>query len=276
VTAAQATAAPLLAQTRVGSGRPLVLLHALGTDRHMWDPVIERLAAERDVIALDMPGFGESPTVAALARDGCSAADVASAGADAPVTPAGIAAAVHAHLVALGLDRPHVAGNSLGGWVALELALAGHARSVTAIAPAGMWAQPLMPQRSPARALAGALSPVLPALLRSERGRRAALAGTTAHPERIPYAAALQLVRAYAHAPGFEAANAGMRAGRFTGLDRISVPLTLAWPDHDRLVARPRAVPASAREFVLRDCGHMPTWDDPEQVATVLLRGSSA
>jgi pimeloyl-ACP methyl ester carboxylesterase len=277
VTAAQATAAPLLAQTRVGSGPPLVLLHALGTDRHMWDPVLERLAAERDVIALDMPGFGESPTVAALARDGFSAADVASAArADAPVTPAGIAAAVHAHLVALGLDRPHVAGNSLGGWVALELALAGHARSVTAIAPAGMWAQPLMPKRSPARALAGALSPILPTLLRSERGRRAALAGTTAHPERIPYDAALQLVRAYAHAPGFEAANAGMRAGRFTGLDRISVPLTLAWPDHDRLVARPRSVPASAREFVLRDCGHMPTWDDPEQVATVLLRGSSA
>jgi pimeloyl-ACP methyl ester carboxylesterase len=246
----------------------------------MWDPVIERLAAERDVIALDMPGFGESPTVAALADDGLP---VSPAGhgllplaADAPVTPADLSVAVHAHLSAVGLDRPHVAGNSLGGWVALELALAGHARSVTAIAPAGMWAQPLMPKRSPARALAGALSPVLPTLLRSERGRRAALAGTTAHPERIPYAAALQLVRAYANAPGFRAANAGMRANRFTGLDRISVPLTLAWPDHDRLVARPRSVPASAREFVLRDCGHMPTWDDPEQVAAVLLRGSSA
>jgi pimeloyl-ACP methyl ester carboxylesterase len=266
VTAAQATAAPLLAQTRAGSGPPLVLLHALGTDRHMWDPVLERLAAEREVIALDMPGFGESPTVAALARAATAAVRV---------TPADLAAAVHAHLSALGLDRPHVAGNSLGGWVALELALAGHARSVTAIAPAGMWAQPLLPKRSPARALAGALSPVLPTLLRSARGRRVALAGTTAHPERIPYAAALQLVRAYANAPGFEAANAGMRANRFTGLDRISVPLTLAWPDHDRLVGRPRSVPATAREFVVRDCGHMPTWDDPEQVAAVLLRGSS-
>jgi pimeloyl-ACP methyl ester carboxylesterase len=283
VTAAQAAARPLLAQTRVGSGPPLVLLHALGTDRHMWDPVLERLAAERDVIALDMPGFGESPTVAALARRAAAAAPAAPADhapatrADAaPVTPADLAAAVHAHLAALGLDRPHVAGNSLGGWVALELALAGRSRSVTAIAPAGMWAQPLLPKRSPARALARAVSPILPALLRSERGRRAALAGTTAHPERIPYAAALQLVRAYANAPGFEAANAGMRAGRFTGLDRISVALALAWPEHDRLVARPHSVPATAREFVLRDCGHMPTWDDPEQVAAVLLRGSGA
>jgi pimeloyl-ACP methyl ester carboxylesterase len=55
----------------------------------------------------------------------------------------------------------------------------------------------------------------------------------------------------------------------------ISAPLTLAWPDHDRLVARPSAVPATAREVVLRDCGHMPTWDDPEQVAAVLLEGSA-
>jgi pimeloyl-ACP methyl ester carboxylesterase len=264
----------LITQTRVGSGPPLVLLHALGTDRHMWDPVLDRLAAEREVFALDMPGFGESPTVAALAATNGAAS--AARTDDAPVTPADLAAAIHAHLAALGLDRPHVAGNSLGGWVALELALAGHARSVTAIAPAGMWAQPLAPKRSSARALAGTLSPLLPTLLRSERGRRAALAGTTVHPERIPYAAALQLVRAYATAPGFEAANSGMRANRFIGLDRISVPLTLAWPDHDRLVARPRSVPASAREVVLRDCGHMPTWDDPEQVAAVLLRGSGA
>ena len=47
--------------TRTGSGEPLVLLHALGTDRHMWDPVIERLSDEREVFAVDMPGFGESP-----------------------------------------------------------------------------------------------------------------------------------------------------------------------------------------------------------------------
>jgi pimeloyl-ACP methyl ester carboxylesterase len=269
MTAAAARTAPLLAQTRVGSGPPLVLLHALGTDRHMWDPVLERLSAEREVIALDMPGFGESPTMASLTRR----AGLAAAGG--AVTPSELAAAVHAHLSALGLDRPHVAGNSLGGWVALELALAGHARSVTAIAPAGLWPEPLMPKRSTARGLARAARPFLPVLMRGERGRRIALAGTTVHPERIPRAAAIALVRSYADAPGFEAANAGMRAGRFTGLADIDVPLTLAWPEHDRLVGRPRVVPATAREFRLAGCGHMPTWDDPDQVADVLLKGSS-
>jgi len=247
----------VIAHTRRGSGPPLVLIHALGTDRHMWDPVLDRLAAERDVIAVDMPGFGESAL-----RD--------------PAAPHDLARAIHAHALALGLDRPHVAGNSLGGWVALELARAGHAQSVTAIAPAGLWAQPLMPKRSTARALARVLGPVMPTLLRSERGRRTALGGTIAHPERVPYEAALQLVRAYADAPGFEAVNAGMRADRFTGLAEIRVPLTLAWAEHDRLVAPPRDVPGTARQFVLRGCGHMPTWDDPEQVAEVLLAGSQS
>jgi pimeloyl-ACP methyl ester carboxylesterase len=245
----------------------------------MWDPVLDRLADDRDVIAIDMPGFGDSPPLAATAaphgavpwRD-----DTVVSGQGARATPKLLARAIHAHLLALGLERPHVAGNSLGGWVALELALAGHARSVTAIAPAGLWAQPLMPRRSTARLVARALRPVLPALLRSERGKRAALGATLAHPERVPFDAALALVRSYASAPGFEAANAGMRSGRFDGLERIRVPLTLAWPELDRLVARPRNVPAAAREFVLRGCGHMPTWDDPAQVAGVLRAGSQS
>jgi pimeloyl-ACP methyl ester carboxylesterase len=117
---------------------------------------------------------------------------------------------------------------------------------------------------------------LLPALLARERGRRLALAGTIVHPERVPAAAALRLVRAYADAPGFEAANDAMRASRFTGLAEIEVPLTLAWAEHDRLVGRPRSVPASAREFALPGCGHLPTWDDPARVADVLLAGSSA
>jgi pimeloyl-ACP methyl ester carboxylesterase len=236
--------------TRTGSGEPLVLLHALGLDRHMWDPVVERLASEREVYAVDMPGFGAS----------------------APIDPAAPADLARAIGDALGLDRPHVAGNSLGGWVALELARAGRARSVTAIAPAGLWTQPLAPKRATAHRAARALRPALPLLLR--RGRRLALGGTIAHPERVPYAAALQLVRAYASAPGFDAVNRAMRGNVFDGLAEIDVPLTLAWCEHDRLVARPGTVPAFARELRLRGCGHMPTWDDPGQVARVLLAGS--
>ncbi len=244
-----------LAFDRAGSGPVLVLLHPLGADRHVWAPVMERLTAERDVIAVDLPGFGES----------------ASLNGSGPPTPAALAAAIAEALP----DEPcHVAGNSLGGWVALELAAAGHARSVTAIAPAGLWPEPLAPKRGIARALAKVMAPGLPALVRSPAGRRLALASTVAHAERVPPEAALRLVRAYADAPGFEAVNRAMRAGRFTRLEHLRVPVTLVWPEHDRLVARPAHLPPTVRSVALPDAGHVPMWDAPEAVAGLLLQGS--
>jgi pimeloyl-ACP methyl ester carboxylesterase len=142
---------------------------------------------------------------------------------------------------------------------------------VTAIAPAGLWPQPLAPKRGTARALAKAIRPALPALVRSPTGRRLALASTVAHAERVPPAAALRLVRAYAGAPGFEAVNRAMRAGRFTRVEHVHVPVTLAWPEHDRLVARPAHLPPAVRSVALPDAGHMPVWDAPEAVADLLL-----
>jgi pimeloyl-ACP methyl ester carboxylesterase len=241
-----------LAFTRVGRGEPLVLIHALGADRRMWDPVLPLLAEQRDVIAVDLPGFGDSPAIS-------------------PARPIDLAAAVAASVRALGIERPYVAGNSLGGWVALELALAGEARAVCAIAPAGLWKEPLAPKRATARALARALSPFLPVMLRSEGARRAVLAANVGHPERLPYEDALRLIRTYAHSPGFLEVNAAMRSSRFSELAEITVPVVLAWPELDRIVARPRSLPANVRSVVLRGCGHMPTWDDPPAVAALLL-----
>jgi pimeloyl-ACP methyl ester carboxylesterase len=253
-----------LAYDRRGDGPPLVLLHPLGADRGVWAPVFDRLAAERDVIAPDLPGFGGSP---ALEGD-----------ADTPPTPARLAAAVRAFVRDdLGLDRWHVAGNSLGGWVALALAAdpASGVASVTAIAPAGLWARPLGPRPSVARRAAALVAPFAPVLTRNDGLRRAILAGSVGHPERVPPADAARLVRAYGRAPGFPAVNAAMRAGTFGDLAAITVPTTLAWPALDRLVGRPRHLPPAVRNVTLTDCGHIPTWDDPEAVAATLLAGSA-
>jgi pimeloyl-ACP methyl ester carboxylesterase len=265
VTAREATTAPALeapapriAFERHGSGPALVLLHALGADRRVWDPVLDRLASHREVVLVDLPGFGASP-----ALDGVTPA------------PAALAAAVADGLAGEVEEPFHAGGNSLGGWVALELALSGRARSVTAIAPAGLWPEPLMPKRGVARGLARGLGPVLGVLARSPGGRRVALAGSVAHPERVPPDAALRLVRAYATAPGFRAVNDAMRAGRFAALETVRVPVTLGWPERDRLVSRPAHLPPRVRNVVLRDCGHMPFWDDPVQVANLLLTGST-
>ena len=83
----------------------------------------------------------------------------------------------------LGVERAHVAGNSLGGWVALELAKAGRALSVAGLCTAGLWARPLGPRPGrDARSVGRRLLPVLPTLLRTTHGRQLVLRGSVAHP----------------------------------------------------------------------------------------------
>ena len=257
------TPSPALAHDRAGSGPPLALVHPLGADRGVWQPVLDLLAAEHDVVAVDMPGFGESSELH---------------GEVAP-TPEAIAGSVIATLGSLGMSRAHVAGISLGGWVALELGKTGRALSVTAINPAGLWARPLGPRPEVARRTARRLLPLARAFLATPAGRRLALGGSVAHPERVPPAAAYRLVRSYALSPGFERANAEMRRTVFAGIEQVAAPVTLAWSEHDRLVGRPNRGIAGVRMLTLADCGHVPTWDSPEQVAEAILsttRGTAA
>lgn len=112
-----------LAYARVGAGEPLLLLHGIGHHRQAWDPVVDILATERDVIAVDLPGFGQSSALPPGLPH------------DLPTTNA----VLGAFCAALGLDRPHVAGNSLGGLLALGLGHENLVRSVTALSPAGFW-----------------------------------------------------------------------------------------------------------------------------------------
>ena len=249
----------MLNHVRRGSGEPLLLIHPLGAELVVWEPVLERLARERDVIAVDLPGFGGSQPLS----DGAVA------------TPAMLAGSLRSFLDDLGLDRVHVAGNSLGGWVALELAKAGRALSVAGLCTAGLWKRPLGPRpgRDPRR-LGRTLLPILPLLLSFGRARRLVLRGTVARPERVPAQAATRLVRSYVTSPGFEGANGAMRAEVFSGVEDIRVPVTLAWGEHDRLVTPPRTKVADWRTVTLHGCGHIPTWDDPDQVARVLLLAS--
>jgi pimeloyl-ACP methyl ester carboxylesterase len=226
----------------------------------VWEPLLALLARERDVIAVDLPGFGRSAPLSSGARP----------------TPQLLAASVGSFLSQLGIGRAHVAGNSLGGWVALELAKAGRALSVAGLSTAGLWRRPLGPGPGrDVRRIGRALLPLLPALLRSARGRRLLLRSSVGHPERVPPRAAWRLVRSYVTSPGFEGANAAMRAAVFSGVEQIRVPVTLAWAELDRLVRRPRETVPGWRTLTLSGCGHIPTWDDPEQVASVLLRASA-
>ena len=250
---------------RRGTGEPLVLIHGLGGELCVWEPVLDRLAAGHDVIAVDLPGFGPSAPL----PDG-----------ETP-SPARLAGAVADLLDELGIDRAHVAGNSLGGWVALELAVAGRALSVAGICPAGLWSAPLIrdgasPRPSRAYRVARAGRPVIPVALLSRAARRAVLSPFVAHPDRVPYRAAWRMISSYARATAYEATSAAMRQDHFRGASRVTVPVTLAFGERDRLIRPTPTAIAGARGVVLPDCGHIPMWDAPELVADVILRTAAS
>jgi pimeloyl-ACP methyl ester carboxylesterase len=249
---------------RRGDGEPIVLLHGIGGELCVWEPLLERLARSYDVIAVDLPGFGHSRPLPD----------------DVTPTPVALAGAVAGLLDELGLDSAHVAGNSLGGWIALELGRTGRARSVTALCPAGLWGAPLrrsgQPRRGRARQAARTLRPVLPVLMLSPRLRELVLSPFVAHPERVPRSAARRMIGSYARATAYDATNAAMRASYFTGAEDIAVPLTVAFGERDRLIRPVRLEVPGARTVVLPDCGHIPMWDDPELVGDLLVQTARA
>lgn len=247
---------------RAGAGPPLLLIHGLGGSSAIWRPVRPALEEEREVIAIDLPGFGRSPSLPSTTR----------------ATAATLAAAVASTCEGAGVVRPHVAGNSLGAWVALELAKAGKARSVCCISPAGLWRNPLGPRKIERQALGRVLRPLLYAVLATARGRARLLATSVAHPERIPPKDARALVLGYIDSAGYATANEAMRAGAFEHEGRIDVPVTIAWGEADRIVGRPSRsrIPPNSKYFTVPGWGHTPTWDDPEGVARVLLEASAA
>ena len=246
---------------RAGQGPPLVLVHGLGGSLVVWEPVIDLLTPERDVIAIDLPGFGKSDRLPAGTRHG----------------PKEMGQAVTAQLGALGVVRPHLAGNSLGAWTALEMAADGDAASMCCISPAGLWRKKLGPRAYNSRKLGQRGRHLINAMVRTERGRRALMSTTVARPELLSPEEAARWVSAWLDAPAYDDANEMMRSTPFERVDEVDVPVTIAWGEQDRLVAPPlrERMPAHARYFTVPEWGHTPTRDDPEGVARVLIESSA-
>jgi pimeloyl-ACP methyl ester carboxylesterase len=248
---------------RLGSGEPLVLGHGIGSELCMWEPVLEPLAEHHDVIAIDLPGFGRSKPLPG----------------DISPSPVALAAAVSDLIAELELERPvHVAGNSLGGWVALEMGRARTVDTVTCLSPAGLWGAPVTraagPTRGRARQVAAALRPFLPVLMLNSRLRRLALGAFVAHPERVPRRAATRMVSSYGRATAYEATSYAMRSSHLERSHEIEVPITIGWGERDRLLRPVHFHAIGVEETMLPDCGHLPTWDDPGAVSELILRGA--
>ncbi|MFB7593264.1 alpha/beta fold hydrolase [Streptomyces sp. NPDC056160] len=256
-----------LSYARVGTGEPLLLLHGIGHHRQAWDPVVHLLSVERDVISVDLPGFGDSPALPDGLRH------------DLPTMNGALGALCEA----LEIERPHVAGNSLGGLLALELGREKRARSVTALSPAGFWTETerryafgvLQGMRAVARRTP---LPLVERLSRTAAGRTVLTSTIYARPGRRSPEAVVAETLALARATAFEET---LRAGidvRFTD-DLPNIPVTVAWGAKDRLLIPRQGVRAKqtvprARLVRLPGCGHVPMNDDPALVARVILDGS--
>jgi pimeloyl-ACP methyl ester carboxylesterase len=248
---------------RVGSGEPLVLIHGIGSQWQVWRPLFEHLAPHRDVIAVDLPGFGETP-----ALNG----DVPTAGR--------LAESVIELMDSLGVERPVVGGNSLGGWVALEVARRQRARAAAPISPAGFglpreqeWThRRLVTERAVARALSTKGVP----LVRNPITRTLMFAGMVARPWVIPSDEAIEMYLNLGRSPGFEATLDMLYHYRFAAGHEIGVPVKVMWGTRDYLLL-PRQGPRAVRllpdaELVpLKGAGHVPTYDAPEEIARELL-----
>jgi pimeloyl-ACP methyl ester carboxylesterase len=256
-----------LVYDRRGSGEPLVLVHGIGSRWQVWEPVLDRLARELEVVAIDLPGFGDSPP------DGT------------PATVEGQAARVAGLFDELGLERPHVAGNSMGGGIALQLARLGAVRSATAISPVGFWSRRerafAQATLRSSRGLARTLPPEVRRTIASSPVLRTPFFWQDfAKPWRLGREEADATIEAFGRAPRFDAALAAFGDHVFHDAEELRpIPVTVAWGDRDLLLLhrqsrRARRVLPWARHVTLHGCGHVPFHDDPEQVAAVLLAGT--
>ncbi|GII05413.1 alpha/beta fold hydrolase [Planobispora takensis] len=258
-----------LALTKVGAGPPLVLLHGLGSSRSAWGPVLDRLTASHTVYAVDLPGFGDSGGL-----DGGSAP-----------TPRRLAEALAAALDEWGLDTPHVAGHSLGGWVALELAGLRPVASLTLLAPAGLWRrhQPVYCTVSLFLTWAACRFGARPvtALARRAWGRRLLFWQLFARPEAVGREDAIRDVAVMGRCAGFLPTLRATGPIRYRAAREVAVPVTLAFGASDRvLLARQSRftdqLPPHTRRLVLPGAGHVPMNDAPGPVSQAILTTTGA
>jgi pimeloyl-ACP methyl ester carboxylesterase len=251
----------LLASDRAGHGEPLLLLHGIGSTRDDFSGLFPHLAEQFDVLAVDLPGHGESPLGVW------------------PPTVAALTDAVEADLDARGLGRVHVLGNSLGGRIGIELAARHRARSLVALSPNGLG---LPTERvhqgalmATARTLTRTLRPLIGTLASSPAGRATLLAGLRARPWEASRTEALAVRGGFADSAGFWSMLWwAVLQDVPTGLHRIDCPVTLAQGAADLVGAgqTPRYLPLipGSRFHLLPGAGHAPQSDAANAILTLV------
>ncbi len=241
----------------------------MGSASTAWKPIIKDLLSTFTVVTVDLPGHGETPL-------------------DSPenMDPQSLAKSVFETMRSQGLDRFHVVGNSLGGWVALEMAAseANSILSVTALAPAGLWLQPFTARNletTGVKALATSLKITSPLLLRFEWARRIGFRNVSPLWRTFSYELCLDATLAMANSTGYFPAWDALLHKRFDKEISEHIPITSIFGDSDKTLPAENCqerslLPPHATWLIFSECGHAPMWDHSKEVVGKILETSGA
>jgi pimeloyl-ACP methyl ester carboxylesterase len=258
---------PFTASHRGGSGSPLVCLHGFADTWRTWELVLPALERRHDVLALTLAGHAGGPAL------------------NGRVDHAALADAVQAAMDDAGFATAHLIGNSLGGWLALQLAARGRAQSVVALAPAGGWARDDESWKDVLRLQAAlieqarASAPHAEAILASPEGRRRATRYTVVNYEHLPVdLLAHQLLGVAACRDGERLVSFALGADWRLDAERIACPVRVVWGNEDRLLPWPSAAARYRTDWLphadwveLDGVGHCPQLDVPAPTADLVL-----
>lgn len=251
---------------RGGSGEPLVLLHGFTDTWRTWELALPALEREHEVLAPTLPGHAGGPPLGDELDEYT------------------LVEAVEAAMDEAGFETAHVAGNSLGGYVALQLAARGRARSAVALAPAGGWAEgdrsfeQVLGYFTEMQALVRALAPRAHEMLATDEGRRRASQYMVTNYEHIPAELLAHTMLGAARCDGAAALiDYALRHGWQLRSERIDCPVRIVWGTADQVLPWPGAA-AGFRERLppadwveIDGVGHCVQLDVPVEAAQLIL-----
>lgn len=254
---------------RRGAGKPLLLIHGLGGTWQSFGPIIDGLATHREVIALDLPGFGQTPPLPG------------------EVSIATLTDAVSAFMDEMDLTDVDTVGSSMGARMALELARRGVGGHTVALDPGGFWndteVRVFGASLRASIKLVRALKPALPTLTGNPATRSLLFAQFSARPWALSQEVTLRELRSFVAAPSFDPALDALVDGPLQqGAPAGATPgrVIIGWGRHDRVTPPRQAARAiqafpDARLHWFPHSGHFPMWDVPEATIGLILTSTA-
>lgn len=243
----------------------MVLIHGLGSGPSFWDNISDELSRDYTIHTVSLLGHGPGARPISLEE----------------ASPAHLARAVIDELREKSVERAHVVGLSLGGWVALELAASDFALSSVAFAPAGLWEQkPSVPSLHVQAVLRKGFflfSPIVPYVIGFEPLTRMILKSNVVEPSKVTRSQMLSGMEDVVNAKGFGPCLRASLNSKFTGGSNIKVPTLVAFGDSDQLLTSPKsqnrsAVSDEVEWVTVAACGHAMTWDQPDKCIELIRR----